>query len=177
MKKMINLNRREKLAVSAGAGFVAVFLFFELLVHPVFEKRSQLRDQLASRQAALVEMVEMYRQHQVIQVNAEHTQNRYALRPAGFTLFSFMDRVAGETGVKQYITYMKPSSSTDETSGTTISYVELKLQDISLKDLTSYLFEVETSENMVRVSRLSISKTGETEGLLSVVMQAEAVDA
>ncbi|MBS0013488.1 MAG: type II secretion system protein M [Desulfobacterales bacterium] len=177
MKKRINLNRREKLAVTAGAGFVAVFLVFELLVHPVFEKRSRLRDQLASRQAALVEMVEMYRQHQVIQANAERTQNRYTLRPAGFTLFSFMDRVAGETGVKQYITYMKPSSSTDETTGTTISYVELKLQDISLNDLISYLFEVETSENMVRVSRLSISKAGETEGLLSVVMQAEAVDA
>jgi hypothetical protein len=87
-----------------------------------------------------------------------------------------MDRVAGETRIKKNITYMKPTSTTDETTGVKISYVELKFQDVTMEDLAAYLFKVETSENMVRVNRLSVSKAGETDGLLSVVMQAEAVE-
>lgn len=177
MQKIINLNRRERLVVFAGAAFVLVFLFFQVLIQPVFEKRTELGQRLETRQAALADMGEMYRQYQLLQNNAQRAQGRYVVRPEGFTLFSFMDRAAGETRIKENITYMKPSSTTDEAAGIKISYVELKFQDVTLEDLAAYLFRVETSDNMVRVNRLSISKSGETDGLLSVVMQAETVEA
>lgn len=88
-----------------------------------------------------------------------------------------MDKLAGETGIKGNITYMKPGSSEDESSGLKVSHVELKLQDITLEELISYLFNVETSESMVRINRLSIAREGEGKSLLTVIIQAEAFEA
>ena len=42
-----------------------------------------------------------------------------------------------------------------------------------MKDLTEYLFQVETSENMVIVRRLSVTKTGKDSGLVTAVLQVE----
>ena len=75
--------------------------------------------------------------------------------------------------MKDHIAYMKPSTSVKEDSGLKISRVELKLQDVTMKDLTEYLFQVETSENMVIVRRLSVTKTGKDSGLVTAVLQVE----
>ena len=176
MKTIVNLNRREKLVIAAGAVFVVLFLFFQILVQPVFDKRNELRQRLESKQTALAEMSEMYRQYQSLQAVDRRQDGAGVRRPEGFTLFSFMDRVAGDTKVKEHITYMKPSSTLDEATGVKISYVELKLQDVTLEDLARYLFQVETSENKVRITRLSVSKGGEADALISVILQAEAVE-
>ena len=45
-----------------------------------------------------------------------------------------------------------------------------------MKDLTSYLFEVETSQNMIIVKRLSITKIGKDTGLVSAVLQVETFE-
>ncbi|MFP3981177.1 MAG: type II secretion system protein GspM [Desulfobacterales bacterium] len=173
----INLNRREKLFVGSGAGFLLVFLVFLFLIQPVFENRAELEVKLEQKKQILTEMRTMRRQFQSLQARSEKAKAQYQQRPAGFTLFSFMDRLAGETGFKKNISYMKPSSSVDEDTGLKMTYVELKLQDVTLEDLTSYLFRVETSEHMVRINSLTISKPGAEKGLLSVVMKAEAVEA
>jgi len=97
-------------------------------------------------------------------------------RTANFTLFSFLDQLAGDSGLKDHIAYMKPSTTVNEDSGIKISRVELKLQEITLKDLTSYLFKVETSENMLILKRLSITKTGKNSSMISAVLQVETFE-
>jgi general secretion pathway protein M len=97
-------------------------------------------------------------------------------RPESFTLFSFLDQLAGRTGIKAHVSYMKPSSTINEETGVSLSRVEMELQAISLKDLTKYLYHVETSENMVIVKRLSIARKGKSEGLIDAVLQVETVE-
>lgn len=171
----INLNRREKLFVASGVGFLLVFLAFLFLIQPVFANRAALESKLEQKKQTLSEMRAMRRELQSLQSRSDKAKAQYRQRTAGFTLFSFMDRLAGETGLKKNISYMKPSTSVDESSGLKMTYVELKLQDVTLKDLSSYLFRVETSQNMVRINSLTISKPGAEKGLLSVVMRAETV--
>ena len=173
----INLNRREKLFVGSGAGFLLLFLTFLFLIQPVLENRAVLEVKLEQRKQTLSEMRTMQREFQSLQSRTEQAKTQYQQRPDGFTLFSFMDRLAGDTGLKENISYMKPSSSVNEASGLKVTYVELKLQDVTLEDLSSYLFRVETSQNMVRINSLTISKPGAEKGLLSVVMKAETVEA
>jgi general secretion pathway protein M len=49
----------------------------------------------------------------------------------------------------------------------------MKLQNTTLKELTAYLYRVETSENIVFIKRLSISKTVKQAGFINAVLQAE----
>jgi len=45
----LNLNKREKVAVSAGIIFLSVFIFAQLIVMPVIEKRDALRNRLDAK--------------------------------------------------------------------------------------------------------------------------------
>lgn len=172
----ININRREKLVLGAGGGFLILFFVFLFLIQPVFENRAALRQRLDSKKQQFSEILRMRDQYRLLQFSSQNKKDRYSERPADFTLFSFMDRLAGQTGLKENITYMKPGSAVDEASGMKMSYVELKMQDVTMEDLTSYLFQVETSNKMVHVTRLSISRGEGEKGLLSVVMQAETAE-
>ena len=173
----INLNRREKIAVYGVGIFIAGFLLFQLIVVPVFEKRDELQQNLAAKRETLSEIKQLQVEYQALQQKITASRNQFDKRPANFTLFSFMDRLAGQTGIKQHVTYMKPSTTVNNEAGVTFSRVEMELQGISIKDLTQYLYNIETSENMVMVKRLSISRTGRENGLIDAVLQVETVEA
>ena len=71
---------------------------------------------------------------------------------------------------------MKPSTSVQKDSPYKISQVEMKLQSLTLEQLTTYLHMIETSKNMVYIKRLSILKTGKQEGFIDAVIQVETVE-
>ena len=71
---------------------------------------------------------------------------------------------------------MKPSTSVQKGSLYKISQVEMKLQSLTLEQLTTYLHMIETSKNMVYIKRLSILKTSKPEGFIDAVIQVEAVE-
>jgi general secretion pathway protein M len=82
----------------------------------------------------------------------------------------------GEAGIKDKITYMKPSSSVLKNSPYKTSIVEMKLQSVTLAELADYLYRVETSENFVSVKRISISKLGKQEASVNAVLQVETLE-
>ncbi|MDZ7830566.1 MAG: type II secretion system protein GspM [Desulfobacterales bacterium] len=172
----INLNQREKIIVSGAGLFIAAFVLVQLIIMPVFEKRDELQRKLDAKRQTLSEMQQLRAEYQELQQKITASRTQFDRRPANFTLFSFMDRLAGQTGIKEHVSYMKPSTTVNDETGVTLSRVEMELQGISLKDLTKYLYNVETSENMVMVKRLSISRTGRDSALIDAVLQAETVE-
>ena len=172
----INLNQREKIIVYGAGVLIAAFILVQLIIVPVFERRDELQRKLSAKQQTLSEMQELRGEYQQLQQKITASRNQFDRRPANFTLFSFMDRLAGQTGIKQHVSYMKPSTTVNDDTGVTLSRVEMELQGISLKDLTKYLYNVETSKNMVMIKRLSISRTGRESGLIDAVVQAETVE-
>ena len=172
----LNLNKREKIAVSGAGALLAFFIITQFIIMPVFEKRNELRQQVTGKKDTLLDMKLLRSDYMTMREQLELSQQGLKKRSADFTLFSFLDRLAGNTGLKDHIAYMKPSTSVKEDSGLKISRVELKLQEVTMKDLTSYLFQVETSENMVIVRRLSITKTGKDSGFVTAVLQVETFE-
>lgn len=169
----LNLNKREKIAVSGAVLFLLVFVISRFIVTPVFEKRRALQNLVSEKEDALLDMQLLRADYLAVQEQMTLSRQGIGRRAPDFTLFSFLDHLAGNTGLKDHIAYMKPSASVKEDSGLKISRVELKLQDITMKDLSDYLFQVETSDNMVIVRRLSITKTGKDSGLVTCVLQVE----
>ena len=104
-------------------------------------------------------------------------QGRVSKRHTGFTLNSFLVQVAGQVGIKDRISSLKPSKTVQKNSNYKISRVEMKLDAITLEQLTAYLHGVETSTNMVLVKKLSVSKKDKKQGLINVIMQVETVEA
>jgi len=166
------LNTRDRAAIYGLAVFLGMFALFQLGVSPLLDARAGLARQVAAKQRMIQEMAALIRQYQELQ--AEQTalavdKNR---RNPDFRLFTFLDRLAGQTGIKPRIVYMKPSSFTN-TGGQKIARVEMKCNQMTMKQLTTFLYQVESSPNQVRAGRLSLIKDRGDDALLDAVMQFE----
>ena len=180
IKKYLNLkklNRREKYIIYAAGGVVGLLILIHFVVTPFFESRKQMQRSLQTRKGELEEMRRLQAEHEALQGKLQVSKIRFSKREKGFTLFSFLDRLAGQTGIKDRISYMKPTKTIQKNSNYKISRVEMKLDNITLEQLAKYLYSVETSKNMVMVKKVSISKKEKKLGLINVILQVETMEA
>ncbi len=159
-----------------AAGIIGIFLIATLVVQPFFSKREQLKKNLHEKTVMLEQMRQLQSEYAALTQKAEISKSLFKHREKGFKLFSFLDQLAGESGIKDRISYMKPSTKVEKNSQYKISRVEMKLDDITLEQLANYLYGVETSKNMVEITKISISKKDKKLGLLTAVMQVETVE-
>ena len=170
------LARREKYSIYALSGVICLFVVFQFIVFPFLDKKERLERTLQAKTDILEKMTALQSEYNTIKKRTELSKSRFEKRDAGFTLFSFLDKLTGKAGIKNHVTYMKPSTSVQKNSPFKISQVEMKLQGLTLQQLTSYLYMVESSKNMVNIKRLSISKTGKIENLIDAVLQVETAE-
>ncbi len=170
------LSKREKLILAAAACAIGLFGLVQLVVVPFFAKRDRMQAMLQAKSVVLQEMRQLQSEYTSLKQSSERAKARFNRRSRGFTLFSFLDKLAGEAGIKDRITYMKPSKTVQKSNSYKLSRVEMKLEGITLEQLTSYLYGVETSENMAGISKISISKKDNKQGLLNAVLLVETVE-
>lgn len=169
----INLQRREKIIVGVSGLLLAILLLLELIVFPVIDRRALLSKRIVQRTQALAEIKQLTQEYQGLTSGTLSNEARLKNRPKSFTLFSFLDALAGKSGIKQNIIYMKPSSTNLKGSPYSLSMVELKINSLTMEQLVSFLHGVETSPEMIWVKRVSLAK-GEKEGqLIDAVLQVE----
>jgi general secretion pathway protein M len=161
----MKLSKRERYLVTAASLVVAGFVLFHFVLSPFLERMATLRAGIESRGKSLREMAEMSHRYREI-TDASMTRSRMVgKRSKGFTLFSFLERAAGESSVKDRIKYMKPSSSPHE------SMVEMQMEEITLKQLVDYLQRIEYGDGLVQVKRISVRESRKETAYLDAVMQ------
>jgi len=169
------LSRREKISVSIASILVGIIVFVQFILFPVLDEKTRLERTVQTKTDALKEIQRLKADYQSLVKSAEQFKRQTAARPEGFTLFAFLDKLAGDTGIKNNIAYMKPSSTTQKNMPYKISVVEMKLQDVTLEQLTRYLYGMETSPNMVTLRRASFIKKGDNGGTIDAVLQVETI--
>jgi general secretion pathway protein M len=172
----IKLNTREKISVGAAVAAIVVFLFCQFLVFPLLDKNKQLTERITMREQQLVKIKELQYTYRETSANSEQTQQLLKTRRQGFTLFSFLETLAGRTGVKSNIAYMKPTTTTQKDSPYRLSMVEMKLQEVTMSQLLAYLHGIETARDMIVIKRLSISKSEQKAGMINTIFQVETLE-
>ena len=169
----IKLSRREKQSIYLASGFLCIFIVVQFIVYPLVDKKNRLRRNIQVKTKMLEDIKSLKNRYDTIQQKAKLAKIDFSKRKKGFTLFSFLDQLSGKAGIKEHITYMKPSTTTQKNSPFKISMVEMKLQAVTLNQLIPYLYMIETSDNIVNIKRLSISKTGKQKDFINAVLQVE----
>lgn len=172
----IKLNNREKVAVGAAVAGIAVFALFQFLVFPLIDKNDRLTRTLATRQQELAQIRELQAQYRQTTGKATQAQRFLKTRKPGFTLFSFLETLAGQTGIKVHIAYMRPTTTPKKDSPYRHSTVEMKLQGITMAQLLPYLHGIETAREMMAIKRLSITKSEQKAELINTVFQVETLE-
>jgi len=166
----MRLARRERYLVSLAACCIAIFLVFQFLVFPFFENRRRIQRGLKAKEKGLEEIMKLKADYQAYQKGSQNIQQALAKRKEGFTLFSFLEKAAGEAEVKARIKYMKPSVSLG-TGPYKESMVEMKLEVITLPQLVGYLYRIESPDDLVSIKRISISENKKEQGYLDAILQ------
>ena len=172
----MKLNKREKYSLYAAAVIICLFVLIKFVVFPFFDKRERVTRAIQVKTEMLEEMLVLKSKHDAISNRADLSKLRFAKREKNFTLFSLLEKLAGKAAIKDHIVYMKPSTSVSKNSQYKVSSVEIKVQDVTLKELISYLYMVETTDNNVFINRLSISKTGGQEDFINAVLKVETIE-
>ena len=157
-KFKFKLTKRERYYVSAGVALVALFIIFQFVLSPFLDAKGKTKHSIQAKEKTLKELVFLSSEYGTLKQDSEEIKKRLALRSKGFTLFSFLEKQAGQSRVKPNIKYMKPSISTDK-GPYSESSVEMKLENITLKQLVEYLHLVESPENLVRIKRISVKQS------------------
>ncbi|MBN2061311.1 MAG: hypothetical protein JW882_12935 [Deltaproteobacteria bacterium] len=166
----MKLANREKYFVSIAAGIIFAFLFLQFLAVPFFEKRNRMRRSIEAMEKDIVEMVLLSGEYRNLKQESQNVQGLLAGRKKGFTLFSFLENAAGEAQVKENIKYMKPSIS-EGIGEYKESMVEMRLEELNLKQIVSYLNRIESSGDLVVVKRISIQGNKMKKGYIDAVLQ------
>jgi general secretion pathway protein M len=170
----MKLARRERYFVYGAALLIALFLLFQLAISPFFEARRRVKRGVEAREQGLEEIVKLSSEYRRYRKGSQGIEQILTNRERGFTLFSFLEKEAGDADVKQNIKYMKPSVSTG--SGPyKESLVEMKLEAVSLEQVTGYLYRIESPEKAVSIKRISIKQNQRKAGSLDAILQVLTV--
>jgi hypothetical protein len=154
----------------AGGAFVVVFLVFQLAVFPLWDAREKMILSIRASEKALIEMAVLGAEYGVIKQRAEAVQQILARRPSDFTLFSYLEKKAGEIHLKSHLKSINPLKGAT-TGAVEESIVEMRLDSITMKQLTDFLYAVESPKDLVRISKISISKMTDNPNYLTATMQ------
>ncbi len=164
------LENREKRVVLVGILFLVCFALFQFAVSPLIQARQQTQKALIQKNKDIIKIHQLQEEYRKFQVQAVDIQNRLLKRSPSFTLFAFIEERAAKAKVKQQINSMTPSTSAGE-GPLQESRVDLKLERISLQQLVDFLQQIESTDNVVIIKRISIQENSKVEGALDAVMQ------
>lgn len=170
----MRLGKREKIFISLGVSFVALFLLVRFIIFPFFDHREAMKRGIETKKSGLKEIRLLKAQYESYTKGAEGIQRRLGRREKGFTLFSFLEQAAGSARVKDHIKYMKPSDSQGN-GRFKESMVEMKLDRINLRQLVDYLYLIESPEHLVSIKRVSIRDSQGAPEYLDAIMQVVTI--
>mgnify|MGYP005631409261 CR=1 FL=1 len=142
----------------------------QFLIFPFFEARNRLQRGVSAKEDGLKEIVRLSSEYNRYRRSSQGIKRVIAQRRKGFTLFSFLENRAGDAGIKTYIKYMKPSISTGA-GPYKESQIEMKLEEITLRQLVDYLYRIESPDNVVSIKRISIKENKKKSGRLDAILQ------
>jgi general secretion pathway protein M len=164
------LTKSQKYTLFSGLVFVVVALLVQFAVFPYFDARQKVIGAIAGSEKTLRELANLGAEYGVLRQRSEEIRRVIERRPPAFALFSYLEKRAGDAGVKTNIKSMNPLKSAPEGAYEETA-VEMRLEKLTMKQLTDFLYLVESREDLVRIRKMSVGKMKESPEYLSVSIQ------
>ena len=162
--------KREKYFVTIAACLFLVFSFLQFLIFPFFERMDDFKKGIKAKERDFEEMTVLSAKYRDLKKGSMEMENLLNRRDKSFTLFSFLERAAGEAKVKENIKYMKPSTGKG-TGPYKESLIEMKLEGVTIEQLVGYLYRIEKPEDLIIIKRISINDNKKEESHLDSIIQ------
>jgi general secretion pathway protein M len=167
-----NLQPRERLFVGGAGAALVLVLFFMLVIDPLFKHSAELDRQIVTARRQLTELRTMQQDYRR-QKSVVDSINSQLKKQQNFAIFSRLEELAGQTGIRNNILYMKPTVSTPSEVYNEES-VEIKMEGVTLAQLVRYLHQVENSPQLLKIKRLETKPRFDNRQLLTATFRVSA---
>jgi type II secretory pathway component PulM len=164
------LNTKQRYYVAFGIIFVLLVVILEFGIFPLWEARDKIKRSVQTNQKRLGEIILLDAEFTRQEAKLARVKKVMAARPADYSLFSYLEKKAVQAGVKGNIKNMNSSRGTPAANYEE-SLIDIKLDKITIKQLTDFLYYAESPSDLIRVKRITISKMKESPEYLSAQMQ------
>ncbi|MHC4086571.1 MAG: hypothetical protein ACYSWZ_14805 [Planctomycetota bacterium] len=166
---MIRLTRREKFLALALAIFTGGCLLFAFAIKPALARTRTLRRVISEKQDELEKLHATSNEYIFLRDSLDNVRAKVASQDKGFELLPFMESLIREHGLTKKVVTMK-QQVLNLGPGHSETIVEVKLENLTLKQLVDFLRKVESSQPLARTKSLYIKKNlTNTEMLDSVI--------
>ena len=149
------LQPREQRIVAAGLLLLAALLAYALLLDPLWRRGALLDRQIQQKQAELAEMIRLRSSVVRDQGGMERIQKILAQRGPSFSLFAYLETLATKAEMKDRIVHIKPRRE-QPVGPFRETQAEVRLAGAGLDELVRFLYQIESSEDLLYVKSLRI---------------------
>jgi hypothetical protein len=163
-----SLNSREKWAVKVGALALLCFLAIEFVLFPLDGRAKRLKSAIRTKERDLFELKATVAEY-------KHLPKPGTMRGRGeepFSLFSALEKQAAKSDLMPKVEYMRPGGLQLDTTREE-KWVEVKMNRITLKEMTEILHSLESLGRGVYIKRLSLRKDGD---YLTLIFQPAMIE-
>ena len=137
-------------------GSILVLLALSLwIVRPILGRRHNLAVKIEQSEKRFQELINLERMYKEMKAESGRIESNLSQRSRDFTLFAFLEGLAGRDGIKGQIEFMRPSVKQlgDKHQE---DQVEMRFKGVTLERLIPYIYHIETAPEQVRIRRLTI---------------------
>ncbi len=170
----MRLSTREQAIVGVGSVFLAVLGFWLGVYEPTKAHLALLDRKVAAKRAEHKEIQDLALRFQRLREQIEGIES-HLRRSRQFSILSYLEGLAKRQQVQNRIVQMKPRPG-EITRYYRENAVEIKMEKVRLAELVRYLYQVETSPELLRVKQLQIRSRFDDPDLLDVRFQVSAYE-
>jgi hypothetical protein len=167
---MIRLTRREKLLAVALAVFAGGWGLYALAVKPALERTKTLRRVISEKQDELEKLRAVSNEYIFLRDSLNDLRTKVASQERGFELLPFLETIIQEHGLTKKVGTMKQRVLQLGTNHSD-TVVEVRLENLTLKQLIDFLRKVESSKVLARTKSLYIKKNLTNAEMLDSVIE------
>lgn len=163
---------RQMLALMAIA--VGLWLLYWLVQGLILAPMEGAKRTIAAREVALRQMRILQSDYRRVQGQVSLLESQIRSGQQGNVL-SMLEEMANEVQIKDKITSMDPRS-TPPNDVYRESVIEVRLQQVNLKQLVDYLFKIENSGSFLKIKRLRLKTRSDDPGYLDVTFRVSSFE-
>lgn len=164
------LDEKQRMLVAAAVALVLLVLILQLAVVPFWKAKTKLTKSLKVNQKKLEEISMLDAEFTAQEGAMAKIKSAMSARGADFTLFAHLERKAAQANVRGRIKQMNSSTGAKSIS-LEESVIDMKLEKITIKQLTDFLYYVESPADLVRIKKITVSKMKESPEYLTAQLQ------
>lgn len=152
------LSPRERLLVGLGGGLLLVGLLYTLIWEPLESGRIALAKRIQTKQRDVIEMQHL-REDYLALLNQYDLRRKIIERAdPKFSLFPHIEATVGEVVGRDKIASMNPQNKELGGGAYREESVEIKLNAVTLQQLTDLMYRIEKGAQPLRLTRLQVKK-------------------